>query len=533
MNITDFEEYFSPRILERGKEYYRNHHVITLDRIEEGYYEAEVEGSQIYTVFVELEENGEISDISCDCPYDWEEFCKHEAAVLYALREQEEYTPFVEEPEQKQALPEQLAACEKTELIAWMMEYAKENRGFWDYLQLRVSKQLQPEELLAILNRTCNRFFSGKIVWKELQKTVAFLLKSLQSWNDDAEKVKTGASMIRLLKKWYQTNSCESDWIVYDEIDVCSDALMQIVQGVVKRKDRKAAESIYQILLKMLQVDFIDIENPFSPMLNALCALPEYRKKVEEWLKYRQAVSTEYERRELAEQQFQILKRYGTPQEQQNFINRHLSNPEYRRMAIQNAIDAGDESTVERLALDGEYENQALPGLLQEWQKYRYHCYHRTGEREKLADVCEALLKGGEPDYYEEWKSLIPFDLKSVKIEQLLKEAPIKVYRKILLAENRVDLMAEACEKDPSDLLLYFSALKCSPFAERATELYKDWIWEEADAAANRSEYAAVCQKLKKFSEDSPIAARVLAQELREKFPRRPAFQDELKKAGF
>ena len=64
MNITDFEEYFSPRILERGKEYYRNHHVITLDRIEEGYYEAEVEGSQIYTVFVELEENGEISEIA-------------------------------------------------------------------------------------------------------------------------------------------------------------------------------------------------------------------------------------------------------------------------------------------------------------------------------------------------------------------------------------------------------------------------------------------------------------------------------------
>lgn len=189
MNITDFEEYFSPRILERGKEYYKNHHVITLDRIEEGYYEAEVEGSQIYTVFVELEENGEISDISCDCPYDWEEFCKHEAAVLYALREQEKYTPFVEEPEQKQALPEQLAACEKTELIAWMMEYAKENRGFWDYLQLRVSKQLQETEFLVILNRTCNRFFSNSITWKELQKTITFLLESLQDWADDVKKV--------------------------------------------------------------------------------------------------------------------------------------------------------------------------------------------------------------------------------------------------------------------------------------------------------------------------------------------------------
>lgn len=533
MNLSDFEEYFSPRILERGKNYYQNHHVISLESIGNGSYEAEVEGSEIYTVFAELKADGEVLDLSCDCPYEWEEFCKHEAAVLYALREQEEIVPSVEEPEQKQALPEQLAACEKETLIAWMMEYAKENRGFLDYLQLHVSEQLQSEELLAILNRTCNRFFSGKIVWKELQKTVAFLLKSVQDWADDVKKVQAILDIVQLLEMKLEERCCESDWVVYESITDCSDAILNIVQGVINRQESKTIEAVYQSLLHAFHKDKLSGEHFVFSSLLCLCALPEYRKKLEEFLQYQQAVSTEYERRELAEQQFQILKRYGTPQEQNDFINRHLSNPEYRRMAIQNAIDAGDESTVERLALDGEYENQALPGLLLEWQKCRYHCYHRTGEREKLADVCEALLKGGEPDYYEEWKSLIPFDLKSVKIEQLLKEAPIRVYRKILLAENRVDLMAEACEKDPSDLLLYFSALKCSPFAERATELYEDWILDTADRAFNRSEYAAVCRKLKKFSENSPIAARVLAQELREKFPRRPAFQDELKKAGF
>lgn len=533
MNLSDFEEYFSPRILERGKNYYQNHHVISLESIGNGSYEAEVEGSEIYTVFAELKADGEVLDLSCDCPYEWEEFCKHEAAVLYQLREREEIVPSVEEPEQKQALPKQLAACEKETLIAWMMEYAKENRGFLDYLQLRVSEQLQPEELLAVLNRTCNRFFSGKIVWKELQKTVAFLLKSVQDWADDVKKVQAILDIVQLLEMKLEERCCESDWVIYESITDCSDAILNIVQGVINRQESKTIEAVYQSLLHAFHKDKLSGEHFVFSSLLCLCALPEYRKKLEEFLQYQQAVSTEYERRELAEQQFQILKRYGTPQEQNDFINRHLSNPEYRRMAIQNAIDAGDESTVERLALDGEYENQALPGLLQEWQKCRYHCYHRTGEREKLADVCEALLKGGEPDYYEEWKSLIPFDLKSVKIEQLLKEAPIRVYRKILLAENRVDLMAEACEKDPSELWLYFGALKSSPFAEQATELYKDWIWEEADAAANRSEYAAVCRKLKKFSENSPIAARVLAQELREKFPRRPAFQDELKKAGF
>lgn len=278
MNITDFEEYFSPRILERGKEYYKNHHVITLDRIEEGYYEAEVEGSQIYTVFVELEENGEISDISCDCPYDWEEFCKHEAAVLYALREQEEYTPFVEEPEQKQALPEQLAACEKTELIAWMMEYAKENRGFWDYLQLRVSKQLQETEFLVILNRTCNRFFSNSITWKELQKTITFLLESLQDWADDVKKVQAILDIVQLLEMKLEERSCESDWLVYESIADCSDAILNIVQGVVNRQDPKTIEAVYQSLLHAFHKDKLSGEHFVFSSLLCLCALPEYRK---------------------------------------------------------------------------------------------------------------------------------------------------------------------------------------------------------------------------------------------------------------
>lgn len=221
--------------------------------------------------------------------------------------------------------------------------------------------------------------------------------------------------IVQLLEMKLEERSCESDWVVYESITDCSDAILNLVQGVVNRQDPKTIEAVYQSLLHAFHKDKLSGEHFVFSSLLCLCALPEYRKKLEEFLQYQQAVSTEYERRELAEQQFQILKRYGTPQEQNDFINRHLSNPEYRRMAIQNAIDAGDESTVERLALDGEYENQALPGLLQEWQKCRYHCYHRTGEREKLADVCEALLKGGEPDYYEEWKSLIPFDLKSVK----------------------------------------------------------------------------------------------------------------------
>ena len=57
-----------------------------LKKLSENEYTADVEGSELYEVIVEMNDGGEIYDISCDCPYDMEDYCKHEAAVLYALR---------------------------------------------------------------------------------------------------------------------------------------------------------------------------------------------------------------------------------------------------------------------------------------------------------------------------------------------------------------------------------------------------------------------------------------------------------------
>lgn len=531
MNLSDFEDYFSPRILERGKDYYQNHRVISVQKIKDGDYKAEVTGSEIYTVFAELDEKGEVIDISCDCPYEQEEFCKHEAAVLYTLRKQKAGILPVREPKQQDSLPKLLATYEKEQLITWMMEYAKENRGFLDYLQVRASKKLNAEELLANLHRSCNRFFSGRILWKELQKRIEFLLKSMQDWAD-AEKVQTILNMIQLMETQLEERCCDSDWVMYEGIAVCTDTIKKSVQGIVARQDWKSAEKVYQSMIHAFQEDILSGENVAFSILLELCALPEYRKKTEEFLKYRQAVAEgNYEKEELEEQQFQILKRYGTPQEQRDFINQHLSNSKYRRMAIQNAIDTGDESTVERLALDGEY--QEWNGLQIEWKKYRHDSYQRTGERKKLADVCEELLKNGEPDYYDEWKALIPPEQQPQKIEQLLKDVQGAVYRRILVKEKRVDLMMEACREDPAELLLYDQFLKDSPFADEATKLYTDWILDESDCAGNRSEYAAVCQKLKKFSKYHPEPANALAREIRAVFSRKPAFQDELRKAGF
>ncbi|NLI93453.1 MAG: hypothetical protein GX434_15100 [Peptococcaceae bacterium] len=87
MNLDDFQDYIESRIVERWRAYYQDGCVLSLEENEPCCYQAEVEGSDVYLVNVELDQAHNIVDSECDCPYDLGEYCKHEVAVFFALRE--------------------------------------------------------------------------------------------------------------------------------------------------------------------------------------------------------------------------------------------------------------------------------------------------------------------------------------------------------------------------------------------------------------------------------------------------------------
>lgn len=81
----EWKDCFSSRILNRGYEYYENGNVLDIEKTEDGY-TATVEGSWEYTVTIDVDDEGDFIDADCDCPYSQDgNYCKHEAAVLYAL----------------------------------------------------------------------------------------------------------------------------------------------------------------------------------------------------------------------------------------------------------------------------------------------------------------------------------------------------------------------------------------------------------------------------------------------------------------
>lgn len=81
-----------------------------------------VDGSEPYEVEIQLASGEEIAVHTCDCPYDWGEYCKHEIAVLMAIREHKKTGTVLPDGRQKKrrglaALLEERTREELVELV--------------------------------------------------------------------------------------------------------------------------------------------------------------------------------------------------------------------------------------------------------------------------------------------------------------------------------------------------------------------------------------------------------------------------------
>ena len=86
IRLDNFEQAIEPLIVRRGRTYFRSGRV-TGCTDDNGEVEAVVLGSEEYNVSMSVDSDGVIHHHRCTCPYDMGEFCKHEVAVLYRLRE--------------------------------------------------------------------------------------------------------------------------------------------------------------------------------------------------------------------------------------------------------------------------------------------------------------------------------------------------------------------------------------------------------------------------------------------------------------
>ena len=80
--------FFTDTILERGKKYFEQNRVFSVNQKDDKTYTAIVLGSEAYHTKITLDEHYNVMSATCDCPYTNEgHHCKHEAALYFAIEE--------------------------------------------------------------------------------------------------------------------------------------------------------------------------------------------------------------------------------------------------------------------------------------------------------------------------------------------------------------------------------------------------------------------------------------------------------------
>ena len=85
LTLKNFEIEIEPKIVERGRDYYRGGSVKKLEKVADNEFSAIIFGTEKYSIYIKT--NGDtIIEHECDCPYDYGNICKHKVAVFYAIR---------------------------------------------------------------------------------------------------------------------------------------------------------------------------------------------------------------------------------------------------------------------------------------------------------------------------------------------------------------------------------------------------------------------------------------------------------------
>ncbi|MEI8229923.1 MAG: hypothetical protein WCG83_02180 [Candidatus Peregrinibacteria bacterium] len=146
LTLETFDGELDEKIVKRGQRYFKDGHVRDLEEVDDGRWKALVEGTEVYETTITVSE-GTISHHRCNCPYDLGQYCKHEVAVLYAIRERtrgdagivKEQSSGKEKPQKKgrtvrEQAEEAATKLTEEELRRLVIEGAMEDRSFRSHL---------------------------------------------------------------------------------------------------------------------------------------------------------------------------------------------------------------------------------------------------------------------------------------------------------------------------------------------------------------------------------------------------------------
>lgn len=562
-----WKELFRPHILERGFNYYETGAVIEVRATEQGF-QAVVEGSEDYEVEIEIRD-GAIHDMWCTCPYAEDgSYCKHIAAVLYEIEEKGRKGDSAGNPaslpgekgcEADQELKDVIWTIQENKVREILLELAEEdvhlkNRILTQYTESISEKQMirLKKEIDSIAYQHSDRY--GFVDWNNasdyISAMVCFLNDNVQSMIEKGFLMQAfelvNAAFIKVGNQDMDDSYGESGWLA----NVCYEYWQEILEhcGEEDRgkmfvwfNEQQSAGTVVDYMEDYLS-DFLMNEFHDEELLRKkLAMLDEMIEQAEGQPDCGEYWSAHYGYENNILKRLEIMKELQyTEEEMRAYKEKNWRFAAVRMLQLSEYLEEGKQQEAIELLLESKKLDEGSPGRVAEYSAKLIELYRNLGRTQEYKEELvfqvfhcnQQCLK-----YVDELKAICTKDEWEDYREQILVSRSGWLIRYPLMEkEGLYERLLEEIVKEKDILYLnkYEKTLK-KEFPERVRDIYVQYVRKQAELVSDRKQYKELVQylkKIRKYPEGDAMASEI-AGEWKEKYRRRPAMMDELRKAKF
>lgn len=583
MNIGDFEKTVSQVILDRGYPYYRDDKIECCSRNADEFI-FDVSGTENYQVIVQVDEDNNIKNSRCNCPYDITFTCKHEVAAYYKIRETVEclaekiYRDIVFEQETKslvenykenlenieknkeehvRKIRELLETYSKEKLLDILLEIVEENGAvrerFLKEIERKEALQLDEREVLTNYNEKIDKLFLeyeeleeqgiedyengysyGRNYWEEydddyvdtdeLKDRISETLNDVDGLLNNFECLKISIKLLEgidKLNKLTETTSYHEVW--------------EIVIGYFKEKlasvENLSITSRQEIFNRINKLN-VKVSNRYEiavdiEMLVQFCDLPGAKQVLLSKLNFiSELYYDESINNRTAELIYKIYKKTNDEKGLVQSLKTLLRYESIRDIYISklernNNIENILEAT-KPWSENGKYRKK--------WLEYRLQIFKKLDNNADQKKTLERLVLLGEFSYYDELKNIHKDDFDKY-YQKLLKKSKKKkeIWCGIIVRECDAGEMLSYLREYPNEISEYASIIK-NVYLEEAKNMYMDYIFEMSEPVADRSHYRNICKYIVKYKNLFGLEDGIaLVDYLDDKYKRRHSFRHKLR----
>lgn len=529
------------KIVQRGREYYRNGHITSLELLKNGCFDAEVEGSDDdYNVSVEVNpKTNKIVRCYCDCPYDYGDICKHIAAVLLAIREGDFQKKTVSSVNTKEPdFREVILTADETRLRQFVLECAGQDENFRSRL-LAAFASLPEDRTLEEIKRKLDKAVSklqrdtyryDNSMEYDFQETVEEILSSLDDYSRNGYHLLVFKAAICVIQAINE---------VIGEIYECSSEIFDLqydsrdrLRQSAERIDENGSEQEQKELCAFGLAEANDCGEYRETVLKAVipCGIrwmPVQLDAAIERLFAGQSIDLDF--------YLEYIRTYKGETEYVNYLSSHLGIDRARFLMVRYDLEHGEFEKAEILCME-RLKNEQYPYSRRQWREQLYEVYEAAGNTGKAAKTAKQLLLDGDGKYYDILKNLLVQtetweEAYEPLMNELLQKLTDHLLFDILLKEKEYRILLDRIETTSGNAIFQYGPKIAEEFPEEVAMIYRAKIGELAEQASDRKSYQEICRHMKELAKFSGTESlRGMIADFRIRYKRRPAFMEELTK---